>query len=135
MKVLPKKHLNADGKIEEETEKNTYLLGMYFFYGDIYIEHSKTLFSILDLLSKFGGLYGSIFQFLGLLGGFYNSRMFIGELVSRMYYLKESSEKGDVSKSLFLKTVSMTKNVKRIEFTTKDVFSQIKLKLCVLLCR
>ena len=108
MKVLPKKHLDGDGKIEEHTEQNTYILGIYFFYGDIYVEHSRTLFTMLDFLSKFWGLYGSIFQFLGLIGGFYNSRMFIGELVSRMYFLKESSEEDGASKSLFLKTMSMT---------------------------
>ena len=69
----------------------------------------------MDLLSKFGGLYGSIFQLLGIIGGFYNSRKLIGELIGRMYFLKESSEEEKpCSKSLNMKATSMSKHIKKI---------------------
>ena len=58
------------------------MLGIFFYYDENMQYHHKKLFDILDLMSKFGGLYGSLFTFLGVIGGFYNSRMFIGELVS-----------------------------------------------------
>lgn len=58
-KLYELSELSAEHSIEKE--HSTYILGLYFFYGDSHTEHSKILFNILDLLAKFGGLYGSIF--------------------------------------------------------------------------
>ena len=119
----------------EKKEKSTYILGLYFFYGDSHFDHSRQLFTFMDLLSKFGGLYGSIFQLLGIIGSFYNSKMFIGELIGRMYFLKVSSTENDSSKSLKLNATSMSKNIKKIKFSGKDVFSYIKFEICTKICR
>lgn len=55
------------------------------------VEHNVEIFGILDLLSKFGGLYGSIFQFLGVIGGFYNLRFLFGHLIEKLYFKKYSN--------------------------------------------
>ena len=106
-------------------------MGLYFFYGDSHYDHSKTLFTIMDLLSKFGGFYGAIFSFLGIIGSFYNSNMFIGQLIGGLYFLKESSEE---SAPLILNTKNISKNIKKITFSTKDMFSLIKFDICTYLC-
>ena len=45
---------------------------MYFFLANTQVEHKAEIYSILDFLSQFGGLYGSVFQILQVIGGFYN---------------------------------------------------------------
>ena len=79
---------STDAVLHKEMLEDSYMLGIYFFCGDTYTEHRKEAFNMLDLLSKFGGLYGSIFQFLGLLGGFYNSRLLVGDLIKKLYFVK-----------------------------------------------
>ena len=102
-------------------------MGIYFFLGPTRVEHSNIKFTILDLLSKFGGLYGSLFQLLGLIGGFYNSRMLLGHLISKLYFIqyRDKHSKHDHSKPL-------DTHLRTINFARHDIFYFIKLPFCKL---
>ena len=117
--------------------QETYILGVYFFFSDTKVDHTKSIFNIFDLLSKFGGLYGSIFRLLGVIGGFYNSRLFIADLIKKMYFIKLSSEGSSKdSKAFQAKTQSATSNsFTKIKFNSKDIFSHIKALFCIVFCR
>ena len=101
-----------------KNERIELLLGLHFFLANAMFEHEVDKFSILDLLSKFGGLYGSIFQVVGVIGAFYNSRMVLGHLISKFYFIKYKEE-GQRNHKLSL-----------INFTKYDVFSNFKLVIC-----
>jgi hypothetical protein len=129
--VLIDPHKTSDLEDKEnpniKSVKLDYIMGIYFFLGPTKVVHSNIKFTILDLLSKFGGLYGSLFQFLGLIGGFYNSRMLLGHLISKLYFIQyRDTHKGHNHKA------SEACHLKTINFARHDVFYFVKLPFCKL---
>ena len=97
---------------------------MYFFLANTKVEHNAEIYSILDLLSQFGGFYGSIFQVLRVIGGFYNLRFLFGHLIENLYFKKYKSVTGQGASS-----------IESIGFSFFDVFfTQIKYNIYKIFC-
>jgi hypothetical protein len=96
------------------------MVGLHFFMANTMIEQKVKKFGALDLLSKIGGMYGSLYQILFLVGSYYNSRMLLGHLISKLYFIKYKEASDDCNKT----------HLRTVNFTKYDVFSHIKFKCC-----
>ena len=85
--VHMKRNISTDGGKSFEPVTDTLLFGFHFFLSNKIMVHKKHAFNALDLLSKFGGLFSSVAQFLGVIGIFLNRRFLIGKIMGALYLI------------------------------------------------
>jgi hypothetical protein len=69
------------------TESDQILFSKIFFLSDEHINHSKTRYDILDLLSNFGGLYTTfIWTTFLYIGTFVDNVIMQGKLIRSLFY-------------------------------------------------
>jgi len=85
-------HLHSE---ESSTDGITYstiidepLWGAFFFLSSKRYQHTRELWSIIDVMSKFGGLSSTILGLCGVPALFINTRLFMGYLISKIFNAK-----------------------------------------------
>ena len=70
-----------------------------FFLSQIMVKHTRVVYNILDLLSKFGGLAGIIFKVFAVLGRNFNERLLFSKFIRSLYFRRNydphSKKEGD----------------------------------------
>ena len=57
-----------------------------FYLSQIMIKHTRIVYNILDLLSKFGGLAGIIFKIFAVLGRKFNEKLLFSKFIRSLYF-------------------------------------------------
>ena len=80
-----------------------------FKLSTIHVYHKKTLMTIIDLLSNFGGLVPNIILFFLIPASFINQQIVIAKYIRSIYFIRDVNDK-----------------VKNIEFSLSDKLSDFK---------
>ena len=124
--IICKADIECEKKLGILDQDIEYYARFSFFLGPTRIEHSDEKYSVLNLLSDFGGLFSSVFSLIGILGCSYDGSMLFGHLISKLYFTQSSCH-GESRKHL-----------KTVEFGRMDVFHSLKLsfyKLRNIICK
>ena len=62
------------------------------------VKHTRQVYNILDLLSKFGGLAGIIFKVFAVLGRNFNERLLFSKFIRSLYFKKNQNHKESKNK-------------------------------------
>ena len=68
------------------------LSSSHFFLSNKLVIHQRYLQNIYNILSSFGGLCFFITQFATIFGSYVNSRLFMADMISKNFSLKESDD-------------------------------------------
>ena len=79
---------DENGAKSKKIEFRQIIFSAFFYLNNIKVKHERETFSILALLSQFGGLMASLLNGLGIIGMVINRELFIGKLVNHMYLVK-----------------------------------------------
>jgi hypothetical protein len=86
-------------RVGSETEYSlhtvTKFYAAYFFLSDSYYKHSRDVMNIVDVLSKFGGLYAVILNLFAAIGFLANNRLLFAKFIRTLYFIRSKSEKDE----------------------------------------
>ena len=91
-----------------EVNFRSVIFGSYFFLSDDRIEHQRTVFTMQDVMAKFGGMCRLVFAFFGFIGLQLNQKMLFAKYIRNMYFKRSKNE-----------------NLEAIRFRYCDIFSQL----------
>ena len=89
-------NMSSDGITYAEEECEIYY-GTYFFLSDNKVEHQRTLQTIVNVMSEYGGFSSLIFSIFGAVGEFVNDQLFMGLIISTLYAAKICEPESDDS--------------------------------------
>lgn len=69
-------------------------MGLNFFMYDQRMEHSRSIYNIIDILSEVGGLSTSLLAIIGLLVTWYNNYFYSVYFLSLLYFVKDKDDSG-----------------------------------------
>ena len=74
-----------DGGLTYDKVERHILDANYFFFGNSYIHHDRTVFTILNILSDFGGISKSVFGIIGFLCSKITYNFIVAKFIKRIY--------------------------------------------------
>ena len=101
------------GLTEIETEDNI-IMGIYFFNDDYRVEHSRQVYTLVNILTEAGGIATSLIAAIGLFASIYNYYVYVMHFIHLLYFVrdeKETEKSGFLTKSgrnLFSSAMSMS---------------------------
>ena len=75
------------------------LFGAFFFLSNKKIEHTHQVFTLMQLLIHFGGLFILIFAIFAFIGFMRNKYLYLGSLTDTMFVLEEPKEPSQAKRS------------------------------------
>ena len=81
-------NMTLDGtNFHQETRQTLY--GSYFFVSNERVEHSRKVYSIVDLLAALGGLLSLLLAVFKGIGHFFNKEQIVAKFIRSLYFTKE----------------------------------------------
>jgi hypothetical protein len=73
-------------KTTYKTQNTQMMWGMYFYYSQEMIYHSRQAKTFFDVLSEFGGVMVILYYFFGLFARWFNNQLERGKLIKSIYF-------------------------------------------------
>ena len=89
-------------------------MGIYFFNDDYRVEHSRQVYTLVNILTEAGGIATSLIAAIGLIASIYNYYVYVMHFIHLLYFVrdeKETEKNGFLTKSgrnLFSSALSMS---------------------------
>ena len=94
--------ISTDGGQTEFNTKDNLMLGLYFFVDDYRVEHTRSVYTAVQILTEAGGIATSFIAGLGLFASIYNYYVYVMHFIHLLYFVrdeKETDNSGFFSKS------------------------------------
>ena len=76
------------GLTEIETEDNI-IMGIYFFNDDYRVEHSRQVYTLVNILTEAGGIATSLIAAIGLVASIYNYYVYVMHFIHLLYFVRD----------------------------------------------
>ena len=117
-----------------DNQEDRIFYGTYFFLSNSRSEHSRRLYTVLDLLAQIGGMYSIFFTIAYLCGHYVNTQMFMHKMMSEMQFVKYSDkylQSPQCDQQLLDRSTRLTSaNLFDLKYNYLDIFSHIKTTCC-----
>ena len=78
------------------------MFGAYFFVAEDIVVHTENIYTLMDFLSDFGGLFSAfVLSFFYIIGKIIDDHYILAKMIRSQYYLpKKYSDKNDYDKEI-----------------------------------